>query len=323
MEQLFSIWGGSAYSGIKSFESSFQEVIKDIKDIIVIKTGVVTLVNTLSNTVSLRMLGVPMLDIVRNQAIAFKGAVDYQKDTKELHTLETILANEQRPNRRTLDKQQVAILKNRIANNPVRELVESGVYQTIVEDIDSTDAQFTYKSKFSEMVGNLTEPVTNRINDNIKTVAKNMYMSHDSKTYKMFNQAAVLSDFTARYALHKHYTTRAENRLSSKDSIAKVVSIFIDYDLPTHKGMQYLNDMGLVWFSKYNFRLQKILMETMSESPARVIMLLALQSSAGDVPNMFDNSVFTHDMSNMLRNPLNNLDVISEIAPIGMATSVF
>jgi hypothetical protein len=323
MDQIFKMWGGSAYSGIKSIESGWQEIIKDIKDIIVIKTGVVTAVNTLSNTISLRMLGVPMTDIIRDQAEAFRGAVEYQKDTKEVHSLEAILANDQRPNRRTLDQQRIAELKNRIHKNPVRELVESGVYQTIVEDIDTSEGQFTYKSQFSEKVGNLTEPLTSKLHPNIKTVAKNMYMTHDSKTYKMLNQAAVLSDFTARYALHKHYTTRTEDQLSSKDSIAKVVSIFIDYDLPTHQGMQYANDMGLVWFSKYNFRLQKILMETLRENPARVLMLLALQSSMGNVPTMFDNSVFTHDMTSMVRNPMDNLDAMGQIGTVQLATGAF
>jgi hypothetical protein len=264
-----------------------------------------------------------MKDILRDQAEAFKGAVDYQKDMKEIRELEAILAADQRPGRRTLDQERLAILKNQIANNPVRELVESGVYQTIVEDVETTDGGFTYKTEFSEWVGDLTEPLVSKIPQGVKDVAKNVYMAHDSKLYKTFNQAAVLSDFTARYALHKHYTTRAQDPLSSKDAIAKVVSIFIDYDLPTHKGIQYMNDMGIMWFSKYNFRLQKILTETMKENPARVIGVLALQGVFGDLPDMYDNSVFTHDMTSMFRNPVNNLDVLGEIAPINLGTSAF
>jgi len=272
------------------------------------------------------MLGVPFADIFKGHAVAFAATVKYQRDYKELQEKSIILdLGQAKPAVINSYRERVAELKNELAESPVRELIEAGVFQTIIEDVDNSQEQFTYKSQAREFIGEHTPDflsLDGKKGSIVKTVAKNVFMTHDSKAYKVMNQAAQLSDFVARYTLHQHYTTRTVNPLSKKDSIAKVVSIFVDYDLPTHRAIQYGNDMGVFWFTKYNFRIQRIILEAFAENPARVISLIALQGLGGELPDFTDGTILQHNPLNMVRNPLEQLDVIGEIGVLNVASAI-
>ena len=308
--------GKQAAGKLRFVENIWQEVVKSLKDIIVIKSFVVTVANTVSNGVMLKVLGMSMTDILKYQAEAFGGARAYQKDQGELLELERLVqakeANNPGINLRK-EKNRIVELKNDMANNPVRELVEAGVYQTVVEDIAAKKDEFSYKSQAVQAIDKFTD-FGGKTPGVIKKVVSNALILQDSEVYKTLNQAAQLSDFVARYALHKHYTSRAVDPLSKKDSIEKIVNIFINYDLPTHKYIQYGNDMGVVWFSKYRIRILKVMAETMAENPARVFMLFALQGMLGDLPDIWDSSI---NVANTIHAPQMGLSQIATINAAG------
>ena len=70
------------------------------------------------------------------------------------------------------------------------------------------------------------------------------------------------------------------------------MDIFIDYDLPTHKGIQYLNNMGFLMFSKYIIRVQKAILMLVRDHPGRVIAATLLQNMFVDLPDITDSTAF-------------------------------
>jgi len=50
-------------------------------------------------------------------------------------------------------------------------------------------------------------------------------------------------------------TNRKDNPLSEADAIQQASDDFVNYDIPMHRGMQYLDDMGIFMFSKYYLRI--------------------------------------------------------------------
>jgi hypothetical protein len=80
----------------------------------------------------------------------------------------------------------------------------------------------------------------------------------------------------------------------------------VNYDIPTHKGVQYLNDMGFLMFTKYYMRIQKPLVRMVGENPARFMMMLMAQSFLGfSAPS--DSSFLTNNPLSRFVNPLNTI----------------
>ena len=318
----FKILGVKAPVRLRKTENVVKELVREIKDWVVVKGGVVTAANIMSNNVFLKMKGLSVVEIVKYQTEALNGGISYLKDKKELDELTIMLSIKLRNPQAykvgdiNRDKSRVAELKNNLIINPVHELFEAGVMQSIIEDIDDSGDDYTYKSSLAKYVSSKTEWVPG----SVKSAAKIAYMSKDTKVYKLLSNGVRMSDFVSRYALHKHYTTRAVNPLSTGDSINKIVDAFINYDIPTSRLIQYGNDIGLIWFSKYFIRVQKVILDTFKENPSQVLMTLALQNVLGDVSDVTDSIIgLNKNPLSVVGDPISGLTAIGDILTVETA----
>ena len=140
----------------------------------------------------------------------------------------------------------------------------------------------------AEPVETMAKPVTDRTPKLVKDVAKQVFLTHETKAYKFLRDAAQLSDFVARYTLHEHNTK--VKGMSKSESTNMIIETFINYDLPTHKAIQYLNDIGFIMFTKFFIRTQKVIFHIMKEHPANVLATVALQGAFGDVSDILDSN---------------------------------
>ena len=277
-------------------ERAWQEIVREAKDIIVVKTGVVMLGNIWSNISLLAMSGVSLKDMLHHHLVAMKGATAYQRDSERLAQLQTVLEVGYSANDAQQIQDEIVRLKDAIARNPVRELIEAGLMPTIVEDVAAEEDIYSYKSALARK----TERFTNKLNPTIKAVGRVAYMSHDTKMYQSLSRITQLSDFVARYTLYQHLTTRSNNPLSQADAIQEASDAFVNYDIPMHRGIQFTDDMGFTPFTKYFLRIQRVLLKLARENPARVLMAIGLNSYMDLGPIVLESS-FTHHIGN---NPL-------------------
>lgn len=277
-------------------ERAWQELVKEAKDIIVVKTGIVMLGNIWSNISLLAMSGVPLKDMMQHHLVAMKGATAYQRDSDRLAELETVLQVGYSANDEQKIRDEIVRLKDSLARNPVRELIEAGLMPTIVEDVAAEEDIYSYKSALARK----TERFTEKLNPNILAAGRFVYMSHDTKMYQSLSRITQLSDFVARYTLYQHLTTRNNNPLSQADAIQEASDAFVNYDIPMHRGIQFTDDMGFTPFTKYFLRIQRVLLKLARENPARVLMAIGLNSYMDLGPIVLDSS-FTHKIGN---NPL-------------------
>ena len=268
-------------------EDMWQEIVKEAKDIIVVRSGVVLLGNISSNLTELAWMGVPKKDIVRHHQVALRAASDYRQDSARLSQIETMLSSGYIEGSVGELEQEAVRLRDAINRNPTKELIDAGLMPTIVEDLASDEDIYSYKSRFARN----TEFLTNKLNDKVKTAAKVAYISHDTALYKGLNRATQLSDFVARYTLYHHVTTRADNPMSKEEAVRYASDAFVNYDIPSHRSVQYLNDMGIVMFTKYYIRIQKVLMRMFRENPARAMMMMAFSHFFSSVPSVLDGSM--------------------------------
>jgi hypothetical protein len=277
-------------------ERAWQEIVREAKDLIVVKTGVVMLGNIWSNISLLAMSGVPLKDMLHHHLVAMKGATAYQRDSERLAQLQTVLEVGYNANDAQQIQDEIVRLKDAIARNPVRELIKAGLMPTIVEDVAAEEDIYSYKNALARKA----ERFTNQLNPTIKAVGRVAYMSHDTKMYQSLSRITQLSDFVARYTLYQHLTTRSNNPLSQADAIQEASDAFVNYDIPMHRGIQFTDDMGFTPFTKYFLRIQRVLLKLARENPARVLMAIGLNSYMDLGPIVLESS-FTHHIGN---NPL-------------------
>lgn len=272
-------FGSKAVPRIRAAEDFIQELVKMGKDVIVIKSFVVTVANTVSNLFLLSVKGINPVTAMKDYTLAYKAAQDYKRKNARIANYRLKLEN---PNISTADKnlfeREIAKLTEDLAASPVADLINQGVLQNIVEDVDIGTDTFSFKrgliDKATEKFG--LEQKTKNVPQWMKSLVNNALVLQGSTLYNNLRDMAQLSDFGARYALYNNLTQK--KGMSKEEAIGIAMDTFIDYDLPSGVGMQYANDMGIVLFSKYLVRIQKIIFQTFRENPAAVIAIVAMQN---------------------------------------------
>ena len=286
-KDVFNI-GERGLRRILKAENIFQAVNQEIKDFFVVKSGVTTFWNIVSNMSLLKLHGVSLKEIVRYHRVALKGARDWQRDDSELRRLTAMRDSGYIVGSLQDLDQQIALLEDQLARNPVREVMALGMMPTIAEDMDSMEDPYSYKSYAAKK----TEKYTQYVPKFVKQGAKWVYMTHDTQLYQIMQQGTQLSDFVARYTLFQHLQTRRKNPLSMAEAAVEAIDSFINYDLPSNRWLQYANDMGIVRFTKYYLRIQSVLMRLYQQNPARAMFLATIENLFDGMQTVMDSSLW-------------------------------
>ena len=309
-----AMFGEKAALRVGQAEDIMQALVKEMKDILVVKNVLTLAGNIMSNMTLLAWEGVPLRDAASYHAIAIKGALDYRKDAKRAMQLQQALDIGYFADRAPAE-QELVELRDRLARNPIKPLVDAGLMPTIVEDVEVDDNRYTYKAQFERKL----ERFTSQVPAWMRTVGKQVYMTHDTATYKFLSQTTQLSDLVARYALYQHATTRVKDPLSHADALKLAEESFVNYDLPSHRTLQYLNDMGLVMFTKYYLRIQKVIMRLVREHPARGLMLGVADNFFSGLQSVMDSAWLNKIGNNPLQDgALGFIGTLKELPAIKM-----
>lgn len=280
-----AMFGEKAALRVGQAEDIMQALVKEMKDILVVKNVLTLTGNIMSNLTLLAWEGVPLQKAVASHAIAIKGAIDYRKDSKRLMQLQQSVDIGYFADTAAAEVEMVE-LRDRLARNPIKPLIDAGLLPTIVEDVEVDDNRYTYKAQLERKV----ERFTSKVPAWMRTVGRQVYLTHDTAIYKFLSQSTQLSDLVARYALYEHATTRLKDPLSKADALRLAEDSFVNYDLPSHRTLQYLNDVGLVMFTKYYLRIQKVIMRLVRERPARGLILATLDHYISGMQSVMDSS---------------------------------
>ena len=254
---------------VKLTENIWQGAVTGAKDTIVIKNPVVLYGNTASNYWINWMYGVSTRWQVKDTALSISATEKLLQDEKDKYSIE--LALEVNPNRKNAARLRT-ILKNinqDILRNPMNEMFIEGMSKTIIEDITNDEAMYTYKTKYQHLIS----PITDKIPQSAKDAANVVALGHETQPYQLLKDMTQMSDLSARFVLHQH---NKRNKMPVKKSLRMIDETFVNYELPTHPGIQYGNDMGLVMFTKFFIRIQKVILATMGKAPARFFGLMWL-----------------------------------------------
>jgi len=289
---------------LKQFELALMEFVKIKKDTIVIKSGSVLGFNIMSNDTVLYLSGVTANDRINGYVTGSIALTNYLKDYKRLEVLKNKIKVSNQP-----DRYKVTLnnLQSRVDTNPVKSLIDLGQFQSFIEDISPTESEYTYKGKLDELV----DPLTSKVHQGIKDIGNNIILGHSTKAYKFLKTTTQYSDFIARFILHEHNLKKG---LSVDESLTDISESFVQYDLPTHPTIQYLNDVGIIMFSKFFLRIQKVLLKKVAAKPARALSLFLL-NNIFDLESILDSTATVGGAAYRMGNPIDTT-IVDQIAPI-------
>ena len=308
--------GKDALAKIRRNGEIWEEMIRGVKDIFVIRSGITLIGNIVSNFSVLWLAGVSLGDMVELHRDGYNGIVAYQKDTEELGILRQQLKGNKHVTRtkRTEMEERIAELEDALAVNPVRELAEAGAFTTIIEDIDDMPDDFSYRNRLE----NWLDERTSKVPQSLKTAADYAVIGKKTPVYQFLNHTTQVSDFVARYVMYKHLTERKAEPMAKRDAVNKVMETFIMYDVPSDKWIQWANDKGVLMFTKYFVRVQKIIYQLMRENPSRTLSLMGM-NQLFDFWDVLESSFLAGGLGHRVSNPV----TMMMEAPADIATFKF
>lgn len=288
---LEAAFGNKAKSYVIKGERGIQEFMQTYKDLIVIRNLKTQFSNIMSNTALLAAYGVNPVRMVKDIRTALVAGIDYRKQYSLL------LKYQQQQRAGIGDFAQMESLINetqdRLNANPLAKFIQAGMMPTIVEDVQPDADGYTYGSKirkkFNEVSAHLPASAV--------TAARWAVIDKGTAPHKFLSDAAQFSDFAAKYALYKHLTEHARDRLSHTEALQRASDAFVNYDIPATATRQYLDDMGITMFTKYRIRIQRAMFYLMDKRPASVMAHMAITGQFTAAPDAME-PLFARNLGN-------------------------
>jgi hypothetical protein len=255
---------------------------------IVVRNFAVTGGNYVSNIMYLRSRGVSNIKITDDSREAWVTGLKYQADKLNLQETQTTLAvlkKQAHPDQNKIKELNDKIIQyeNDLFRNPTRDFIESGGMPDMVDDYDTAGgAKELYPNQLEKALDSVSAKI-GKLSKKAESMTNSLFLTQDREGFKVLNNAVKMTDFVARYVLYKHYTDEARGnaRKSHVDAMSAVQDEFINFRIPTHKMLQYGNDVGLVWFSKYQLRVLIVMANSMKDKPFQTTYNIVMANMTG------------------------------------------
>lgn len=246
-------------------ERAIQSGVAQIKDFIVIRNVKVLVGNIVANSLLLTAQGVPPSQQVKDFVSVWRNGGRYRKLAALVAETDAAIAiNRNRPAvLRDLNRKRKQALQE-MSQNPLHDFMEKGMMSSIVEDT----AVFKEDTGFKSDLENKLEELKDKLPQKVLTAFEWAVTSPGTPLHNFLAHSTQFSDLAAKYSLTRH---RMAEGMSSKDAIAEAQDAFINYDVPTGRGLDYMNKMGLFMFTKFLIRFQQVMVKQLEKNAAGVI----------------------------------------------------
>lgn len=297
----------------KVVEFILKAVALVAKNNVVFRTPAVVVGNIISNMTYCIMSGNSYKEVTKAHIKYSKALTDYLQTRREMETLEF---NATMKGKTVEIERKLEWYQKKLENNPVHPLIKAGLFQAIIEDIDTMR---------NETIGGLARKLkeTKAYNKSpkwVKEIAKQAFMVEGTFIHDTIYKATQYSDFVARCVQYEFLMKQAgltpgntKTQKQEEAIISEILEAFINYDKPSSSIEQWANDMGLVMFTKYFKRIQRVLRKQVTEKPISSLLFALSQMSLVDVDDILEQNLVSKNYGAIVHTPLDN--IISAFTP--------
>ncbi|AUR82617.1 lysozyme domain protein [Vibrio phage 1.026.O._10N.222.49.C7] len=299
---------------VRKAENILQALVQETKDIVVVRSVVVPLFNVFSNTMFLMLQGINPVSAIKGQVEAYVAGNRLVADIRKHDQLAIELARKSiNATTRTRLQGEMSAVRRRIEINPTNASYQAGLMPSVVDDAAAdVNVSNSLRGQTQRKVSAAIDKKFGRMPALVPDTIKGVLGLPDSTAYLAMNNFVRNSDFIARHVVANHWAEqqakeqgRAVTPEQMNEHYAEAVELFVNFDAPTHRGTQYANDIGIAWFTKYLFRVNRGVARTFLKNPVKVSLAMLGMEMAG-----FDSMTDTPISSAVVagRNPLTALD---------------
>ena len=246
-----SVFGNAAYKKLMTAEKMIHNVVGDAKQLVVVKSIIVPMVNIMSNVYQLVSRGVPIGSMTKGIPAKLSETDGFVKSQIRLIEAEAELraANgDQRAERKL--KTEIQAIKDGQKRLSIWPLIEAGEFSGIADaGLTHSDIELT-----SGRLQAYMEQAAAKMPGWGSTLGRYALVTKDTALYQALQKSVEYGDFLAKAVLFDHYTKK--KGMTRAEALARITEEFVNYDRLPGRGRGALEKLGLLWF--YNFKIRSV-----------------------------------------------------------------
>ncbi len=274
----------------KYIDMIWKHISKIIKVNIVIRDVSVLAMNIVSNIILAVLQGRNPITSVKQQVSGIINLHKYREDSRQAVQLKIKISS---GNYTTADKNKLNKHVASMNKNPVKPLIDAGLYTSATEDLSNEELhRETY-------LDGLIDKQTAKLPKGMKDTIDALFITKQSPLFHGLLLAMQYSDFGARY--DTYYKLLAEG-WSPPKAIKKVLDNQINYGFKHGKILQWLNARIILMFTTFFEKIQRVLKETAIDKPFNVLLAVLSGGFMFDDGPLGD-SVLSRNLGGMVTYP--------------------
>lgn len=275
---MLGVFGNRAYKYTMGGENLVQNLVKEAKTLIVVKSVVVPAVNFLANLYQMVARGVPVKNIAKSIPQKTAEINQYLKSRLRQVDAEAELRAATNPNQIRKLKAEIQSITDSHKRLSIWPLLEAGEFSSIADAGIGRDDILITEGKLHEYMDKLAD----KLPKSVRTAGRYALITKDTALFQGIQKTVEYSDFIAKAIIYDELTQRKGK--TREEALGRVTEEFVNYDRLPGRFRGYMESVGLMWFYNFKIRSAKVAVSMIRNNPVHAAMAMLAPT-----PTMFGN----------------------------------
>ena len=275
---MLGVFGNRAYKYTMGGENLVQNLVKEAKTLIVVKSVVVPAVNFLANLYQMIARGVPVKNIAKSIPQKTAEINQYLKSRLRQVDAEAELRAATNPNQIRKLKAEIQSITDSHKRMSIWPLLEAGEFSSIADAGIGRDDILITEGKLHEYM----EKLADKLPKSVRNAGRYALITKDTALFQGIQKTVEYSDFIAKAIIYDELTQRKGK--TREEALGRVTEEFINYDRLPGRFRGYMESVGLMWFYNFKIRSAKVAVSMIRNNPVHAAMAVLAPT-----PTMFGN----------------------------------
>ena len=275
---MLGVFGNRAYKYVMGGENLVQNLVKEAKTLIVVKSVVVPAVNFLANLYQMVGRGVPVKNIAKSIPQKTAEINQYLKSRLRQVDAEAELRAATNPNQIRKLKAEIQSITDSHKRMSIWPLLEAGEFSSIADAGIGRDDILITEGKLHEYMDKLAD----KLPKSVRNAGRYALITKDTALFQGIQKTVEYSDFIAKAIIYDDLTQRKGK--TREEALGRVTEEFINYDRLPGRFRGYMESVGLMWFYNFKIRSTKVAVSMIRNNPVHAAMAMLAPT-----PTMFGN----------------------------------